>query len=191
MNNPALSLIHHATFIIKNYLRACEALYLRASKALYQNKPNLKTAIIAISDYSKTVYCLLLTGHCSKTKPIEPNFNIGCSSLNLHQRSAYGDFTPRACEAPQSQIHLPFTRDAHRVSKQKSRIVPKGLPKIPHIDTLIPKPNLPRLFRVPRNAFTISYPRFSKNTIEKSPRMHVEIPNPKDPMFYTAHDPCF
>jgi hypothetical protein len=41
------------------------------------NKPNFKTAIITVSDYSTTGYCSLLTADCSKNKPNQTQWPAG------------------------------------------------------------------------------------------------------------------
>jgi hypothetical protein len=38
------------------------------------NKPNFESAIITVSDYSKTGYCSLMTGDCFKNKPKRTQF---------------------------------------------------------------------------------------------------------------------
>ena len=40
-----------------------------------QNKPNLKSKKNAVSDYSKTVYCLLMTVNWRKSKPKQTHFS--------------------------------------------------------------------------------------------------------------------
>ena len=91
----------------------------------------------------------------------------------------------------QTQFTPCFTRCAHRICILESHIYAKNTSNIPPHAPENPKAKITHLLRATKTAFMTLNPRFSKNTIEKSPRMHVEIPNPKDPMFYTAHDPCF
>jgi hypothetical protein len=103
---------------------------------ILRNEPIFPFSIIAVSDYSTTGYCSLVTGDCRQTKPFLPLLRHTMCTPFLAQNGRFyknlrqkAHFYPRQPRKFEPIFTPPATHDVPLDSGSKSRIQPKSKTK--------------------------------------------------------------